>query len=221
MINHSLKQLAAALLAQKTASAVFAETQALGMPVAQYAANYASGVNPSLVDSAPDTSYASLREAQIASLYSTSLGRVADAGGLAYWTNSTLTLAQIAANIQSSAETAVRAVSVDTQNKFGELVNQYLGQDSYIRAFAVGTNYVPYDMTAQIHEGEAIVPKAYNPAAGGQQSSARLERLVEGLTAEVKRLQAIVNDGNKSNERIASTLDNVTEGGANMRTVTT
>jgi hypothetical protein len=87
--------------------------------------------------------------------------------------------------------------------------------------FAVGTNYVPYDMTAQIHEGEAIVPKAYNPAAGGQQSSARLERLVEGLTAEVKRLQAIVNDGNKSNERIASTLDNVTEGGANMRTVTT
>jgi hypothetical protein len=110
---------------------------------------------------------------------------------------------------------------VDTQNKFGELVNQYLGQDSYIRAFAVGTNYVPYDMTAQIHEGEAIVPKAYNPAAGGGSGNARLEALVEGLTKEVQRLQAIVNDGNKSNERIASTLDNVTEGGANMRTVTT
>jgi len=30
-----------------------------------------------------------------------------------------------------------------------------------------GTNYVPRDMTAKIHEGEAIVPKKYNPAAGG------------------------------------------------------
>lgn len=34
-----------------------------------------------------------------------------------------------------------------------------------IPAFAVGTNYVPRDMLARIHEGEAIVPKAYNPAA--------------------------------------------------------
>jgi hypothetical protein len=89
-------------------------------------------------------------------------------------------------------------------------------------AYEVGTNYVPRTGPAMLHEGEAIVPKAYNPAAGGgSQSSARLESLVEGLTKEVQRLQSIVNDGNKSNERIASTLDNVTEGGANMRTVVT
>jgi hypothetical protein len=30
-----------------------------------------------------------------------------------------------------------------------------------------GTNYVPRNMVANIHEGEAVVPKAYNPAAGG------------------------------------------------------
>jgi hypothetical protein len=36
-----------------------------------------------------------------------------------------------------------------------------------INSFAVGTNYVPHDMIAQIHEGEAIVPRAFNPAAGG------------------------------------------------------
>ena len=34
--------------------------------------------------------------------------------------------------------------------------------------FAVGTNYVPYDgMKAVLHKGEAVVPAAYNPAAGG------------------------------------------------------
>lgn len=34
---------------------------------------------------------------------------------------------------------------------------------------ATGTNYVPYDgFKAELHEGEAVVPKKYNPAAGGQ-----------------------------------------------------
>lgn len=41
-----------------------------------------------------------------------------------------------------------------------------------IPAFAVGTNYVPRDMLALIHEGEAIVPKAYNPYAGGDDPAA-------------------------------------------------
>ncbi|MNV28516.1 hypothetical protein D3C71_1197090 [compost metagenome] len=40
-----------------------------------------------------------------------------------------------------------------------------LGLD--VPKFDVGTNYVPRDMLAMIHEGEAIVPKAFNPAAGG------------------------------------------------------
>lgn len=34
-------------------------------------------------------------------------------------------------------------------------------------SFDVGTNYVPKDMIAQVHKGEAIVPAAYNPANGG------------------------------------------------------
>lgn len=34
--------------------------------------------------------------------------------------------------------------------------------------FATGTNYVPYDgFRAILHKGEAVVPKEYNPAAGG------------------------------------------------------
>lgn len=89
---------------------------------------------------------------------------------------------------------------------------------------AVGTNYVPQDMIAMLHKGEAVLPKAYNPTAGGERSSGnsnneRLEALVETLTAEVKRLQFIVNDGNTHARRTADTLENVTEYGTNMRTV--
>jgi lambda family phage tail tape measure protein len=36
---------------------------------------------------------------------------------------------------------------------------------------STGTNYVPYDgFKATLHEGEAVVPKEYNPAAGGRPS---------------------------------------------------
>lgn len=36
---------------------------------------------------------------------------------------------------------------------------------------ATGTNYVPQDMIAEIHEGEAVVPKKFNPYANGVNAS--------------------------------------------------
>ena len=41
---------------------------------------------------------------------------------------------------------------------------------SLLPSFDVGTNYVPNDMIAQIHKGEAIVPAAYNTPGGNSQS---------------------------------------------------
>ncbi len=78
--------------------------------------------------------------------------------------------------------------------------------------FAVGTNRVPRDMIAMIHEGEAIVPKPYNPAAsaggfGAAPNTERLERLVESLTAEVQRLQAVVSEGNYQARRAADAVN--------------
>ncbi len=47
----------------------------------------------------------------------------------------------------------------------------------------------------------------------------RLERLVEGLTAEVQRLQAVVRDGNDNTRQLAEQFDQVTEGGNAARMV--
>ena len=38
---------------------------------------------------------------------------------------------------------------------------------SHIQGLATGTNYVPQDMLTVIHEGEAVVPKKFNPYANG------------------------------------------------------
>lgn len=86
-----------------------------------------------------------------------------------------------------------------------------------IPGFAVGTNYVPRDMLAQIHEGEAIAPKARNPAAGGTQSNARLEALIEGLTARVQALQSELVAIKTNTSNMAANIDEVTEGGNAMR----
>lgn len=79
--------------------------------------------------------------------------------------------------------------------------------------FAVGTNYVPADMLAMIHEGEAIVPKAYNPAANGgagMGNTARLEAQLERVTAELEGLRAEVRAGVGHSATTAQILKRVT-----------
>jgi hypothetical protein len=79
-------------------------------------------------------------EAQIQSLYQGLLGRSADAAGLQYYLNSGGSIDQIRASIMGSTE--------------------YKG----LHSFDVGTNNVPYNMVAKLHEGEAVIPKADNRA---------------------------------------------------------
>ena len=87
-------------------------------------------------------------------------------------------------------------------------------------AFEVGTNYVPRDMLAQIHEGEAIIPKAYNPAAGGNgRDMARLEALVERLTKEVEGLRTEARATASNTGKTARALDGVIHGKDSINTV--
>lgn len=91
-----------------------------------------------------------------------------------------------------------------------------------IASYDVGTNYVPQDMLAYIHEGEAVVPKAYNPAAngarGGQSAvqAAELEQLrgsMDSMGLTLSQVLTVLN-------RTFQIHDSVTVGGSYMRTRT-
>jgi hypothetical protein len=79
---------------------------------------------------------------------------------------------------------------------------------SGIPTLAVGTNYVPRDTLAYIHKGEAVVPKEYNPSAGGTgggvvinigdiivQNEADEDRLIEKIRVALSRDQEKANWG--------------------------
>jgi len=86
--------------------------------------------------------------------------------------------------------------------------SEYLG--AYLKAggvsistassFAVGTNYVPQDMIAQIHQGERIIPAADNAMLmqNSKNNNAQTQQLVNqivNLTKQVEELAAVVADG--------------------------
>lgn len=56
--------------------------------------------------------------------------------------------------------------------------------------FDVGTNNVPRDMLAMIHQGEAIVPKAYNPALHTQARDEAVVAEIRALREEVRGLRS-------------------------------
>lgn len=69
-------------------------------------------------------------------------------------------------------------------------------------AFAKGTNFVPEDMTAQIHKGERIIPEADNRelmAAVANSTNEELTKAVYTLTQEVKTLKEVVARGSAMN----------------------
>ncbi len=72
----------------------------------------------------------------------------------------------------------------------------------------VGTNYVPKDMMAYLHEGEAVVPKKYNPAAaaggGGDLGQVFKKAMLEALMQ-----RDIIAGGSEGRElRVTMVLEN-------------
>jgi hypothetical protein len=92
------------------------------------------------------------------------------------------------------------------------------------KSFAVGTNYVPYDMTANIHQGERIIPAADNRALmaalntqGG--GNAELITAVKKLEDRLASIDHNTADTAVTNRRLDANIDQVSEGGNGLRTV--
>ena len=70
-----------------------------------------------------------------------------------------------------------------------------------IPLMAVGTNYLPRDGYIYAHQGQAVVPRAYNPAANGVlQSDGQTAKLLTQLIQEVQAMR-------QSTERTASAVE--------------
>ena len=190
---------------------------------------------------------------QISDAYKSSLGRVPDAAGMSYWQDKAATgtsTESIIGSIKASPEAQLQALYKDVlgrpadadglnfwlqQIKVGASLNAVKdaikGADEAkkLRGFAVGTNYVPVDMPAQIHEGERIIPAADNRelmrrlASPGEGSSALVEE-IRLLRKQVERLEAATGRTADATESTASNtgqladqFENVTDGGNMMR----
>ena len=72
-------------------------------------------------------------------------------------------------------------------------------QEISLPRLETGTNEVPYDnMLAVLHQGEAVVPKKYNPALGNGTSQDMLDRFDKLITLmENQEHTTVVNVGNK------------------------
>jgi hypothetical protein len=94
-----------------------------------------------------------------------------------------------------------------------------------LESFAVGTNFVPYDMVARIHEGEEIKPRAFVDLDRDDREETnellrRLTAIYEKQGVELTLVKLELTAIKLSNDKLAKILDRVTRGGDSMVTST-
>lgn len=93
-------------------------------------------------------------------------------------------------------------------------------------SFATGTNNVPFNMQANIHKGERIIPAAdntllmqrLNQPADNSIKVERLEKLLEAVILELAKTREQASATAASTKKLASQFEAVTEGGNAMLT---
>lgn len=93
-------------------------------------------------------------------------------------------------NAQVQIDTVLNDSSLSEDEK-----RKRLGQLG-VNGFDVGTNYVPNDQLAMVHQGEAIIPKKYNkPYRPEAQSSSAMLETMNAMRQEMAMLRAKVEQG--------------------------
>ena len=117
------------------------------------------------------------------------------------------------------SEVFMKSILDFLKNNPNDAYSKYIGKYLNLPGFAVGTNYVPKDMIANIHKGEMIIPKRFNPATSGlQQDNSELVDELKALRAEVAMLRAEARATAVNTSKTARILDDVTQGGDTLKT---
>lgn len=110
--------------------------------------------------------------------------------------------------VDAAKSAGLSAATIDEMYGFASGTANAWAEANNLPKFAVGTNYVQRDMIAQIHEGEAIIPKAFNPWAGAGQSRDGTTAIeIKLLKAEVVRLQGLIAESNAHARRTANAVN--------------
>jgi tape measure domain-containing protein len=106
----------------------------------------------------------------------------------------------------------------DFATEFEYLRYQALGKNygagfanSFVPSFAVGTNYVPADGLAMIHQGERIIPAADNQQL--MQNSVDMVQAIRELRTDVTNLNIAMQTAAVNTGKTAKSLDNIERGG--------
>jgi hypothetical protein len=214
-INAFLTALTAQTIAASVSGYVSSQVSAASSYAASGGVLDSSAAKPSTV-----------RESQIAKLYESNLGRVADAGGLAYYAKTDMSISQIASSLSASAEAAARAISKDAQNQFIEDVNKSLGLSTTIKAFASGGYHVGGlrlvgEQGPELEvTGPARIYSADQTRAMLGGSNEEMVRELRALRAELAELKAASAATARSTSDTARIMTRVTNGGNAMLTET-
>jgi tape measure domain-containing protein len=116
------------------------------------------------------------------------------------------TAQQLYATIQSSGYSLAQAEKILGATP-GSLADE--ARKMGLPVFDIGTNYVPRNTLAMVHEGEAIVPKAFNPWANGAGAGngQRMEQLTQQLLERIAAMEAQLVEANRQHRRAADAVN--------------
>jgi hypothetical protein len=132
------------------------------------------------------------------------------------------TLSRILLELAEQSATSIvqlRSIQGVTAGTLEGIAKQYIGQFSLnVPKLATGTNFVPADMLAVVHKGEAIIPAAYNPNNGSGSNNDAMLSEMQAMRLAIQTLQAAAERTATATANSDKTLTRVTRGGDAMQT---